>query len=251
MMGSSHAATGLLVGLATAPILGLTSTPEVLLYAATTAGYALAPDLDHPGARASRILGPVTGWLSYGLRCLSAWTYAKTAGPQDERCNGTHRHLTHTVAFAVVLGLLVALGSWRVGPWFVLGTVLFGVLLADNALGDWLLWVVGGVAVWLIAASDVVTALDHIGAWAGIAVALGCITHDLGDALTLSGCPFLWPIPIRGETWWEIRPPEALRFRTGGWFENAVVMPATMVGCLLLCPAVGTWLLNYLTTITA
>jgi membrane-bound metal-dependent hydrolase YbcI (DUF457 family) len=250
-MGSSHAATGLLVGLATAPALGLTSTPEVLLYAATTAGYALLPDLDHPGARASRMLGPITGWLSYGLRYLSAWTYQRTKGPRDGRCKGTHRHLSHTVVFALVMGLLVALGSWQVGPWFVLGTVVFGVLLADNALGDWLLWVAGGVGVWLLTQTDVLTALDHIGAWAGIAVGLGCITHDLGDALTLSGCPFLWPIMIRQERWYEVAPPRSLRFRTGGGFEYGAVVPFTVVMCLFLCPVVGPWLISFLIAVTA
>lgn len=249
MLGRSHAATGLLAGLATAPTLELTRPAEILLFATTTAGYALLPDLDHPEARASRLLGPLTGLLSRGLRRLSGAVYQATRGPRDERREGTHRHLTHTVVFAAVLGSLVAAGGALVGSWFVLGVLLFGVLLAQDALGDWLLLVAAGLGLWLLTQTDLPAALTHIGAWVGIAVGVGCVAHCLGDALTLSGCPFLWPIRIRGEAWFEIGPPEQLRFRTGGLFEELVILPLTLFGCLLLCPIIGAWLLSNLVSL--
>jgi hypothetical protein len=46
----------------------------------------------------------------------------------------------------------------------------------------------------------------------------------------------LWPLPIRGETWYEIRLPRHLRFRTGGWVENLLIAPALIVGGVLLLP---------------
>ena len=225
-MGRTHALTGLCAGLALAPLLAATLAQAVLV-AVVTAGYALLPDLDHPGARASRLLGPVTGALSRLLRAGSRWLYARTKGPRDERHRGEHRHATHTVAFAVVAGSLVAVGTWGAGPWVAAGTVALGISLAVDALGDWLLPVVGiaGIAWWGAAGGDPLGELAGIGSGLGIAVAAGCVTHCLGDAVTLSGCPFLWPLPIAGETWYELRPPRLLRFRTGGVVETRLVFP--------------------------
>lgn len=239
-MGRTHALTGLCAGLALAPAVADTVAETVVL-AVVTAGFALLPDLDHPRARASRLLGPVTGMVSAGMRAGSRWLYARTKGPRDERHRGEHRHATHTVAFAALVGMLVAVGTWGFGAWWVVGTVLLGIALAVDALGDWLLPVVGiaGIVWWGAAGGDLAGAFVGIGPVAGIAAGVGCVTHCLGDACTVSGCPFLWPIPIAGETWFEIRPPRWLRFRTGGWVEHAVVFPAFSVAAVLLVP--GAW----------
>ncbi|WP_258862101.1 metal-dependent hydrolase [Marinitenerispora sediminis] len=55
----------------------------------------------------------------------------------------------------------------------------------------------------------------------GVLVALGMVTHSLGDALTRAGVPLLWPLVHRGRRWWMVRAP--LTFATGdGWQETAV-----------------------------
>ena len=235
MMGKTHAATGLLAGLLVAPAVG-TDTPQTLVFAATTAGYALLPDLDHPNARASRLLGPITGLLSRGLRAASAALYQATKGPRDENGSGTHRHLSHTVLFALICGAATA-GAAGITPWASLAVVVFGLLLAEHALGDWVLpAAVGAATWWLIGLADPMGELATLGPLLGLAVAVGCITHCLGDALTLSGCPFLFPLPIAGETWYEIRPPRWLRFRTGSAWETRLIFPATLVGCVAAIP---------------
>lgn len=72
------------------------------------------------------------------------------------------------------------------------------------------------------------------------AFGLGCITHDIGDSLTLMGCPFLWPLPIAGETWYEINLlPARFRFKTGGTAERFVVFPLMAILAVLLVP--GVW----------
>jgi membrane-bound metal-dependent hydrolase YbcI (DUF457 family) len=91
----------------------------------------------------------------------------------------------------------------------------------------------------LVGLGTALLAGERLGLLVGAAMAAGCFAHCLGDALTLSGCPFLWPVPIRGETWWEIRPPRFLRFRTGGVVERLVVFPACVVAIVLLLP--GVW----------
>jgi membrane-bound metal-dependent hydrolase YbcI (DUF457 family) len=241
MMGRTHALTGWCAGLAVAPLLGATGLVDAVLVAATTAGYALLPDLDHPGARASRLLGPITGTVSVGVRSGSRWLYERTRGPRDERHRGEHRHGTHTIAFAVLAGTLTWVGTSWAGTAGVLGVLVLGTALAVDALGDWLLPVVlvAGM-VWLgTAGGDAAGALAGLSGTLGVAVGVGCLVHCLGDALTLSGCPVLWPMRIRGETWFEVRPPRGWRFRTGGVVEQLVVVPLFVVGGVLLVP--GVW----------
>lgn len=241
MMGRTHALTGWCAGLAIAPVAGITTLAQVVVFAAATAGFALLPDLDHPGARASRLLGPVTGALSWLLRKASAGLYAVTKGPRDEDKTGAHRHLSHTVLFAVALGGATAMGTAAGGPWVVAGVVVFGLLLAEDALGDWFLPVAGAAVVWWVYenSSDVQGQLEAVSGWLGLAVAVGCVTHCLGDAMTEAGCPFLFPVPIAGETWYELRPPSWLRFRTGKRVENGIVFPVFSVLAVLLVP--GVW----------
>ncbi|MGW4483852.1 metal-dependent hydrolase [Amycolatopsis sp. NPDC004368] len=242
-MGRTHASTGWCAGLALAPAVGAGSVHQAVVFAATTAGYALLPDLDHPGASASRLLGWLTGALSWLLRRVSSAVYALTKGPRDEKVTGKHRHLSHTVLFAAGLGALASWGASSGGPWAVFGVMLFGLLLAEGALGDWLLPVIIGAILWwyLTAPPDHAAQLQEISGWLGIAVAVGCFVHCLGDSLTESGCPFLFPLPIAGETWYEIRPPKVFRLRTGKKVEKRLVFPAFVVVGVLLVPGVWNW----------
>ncbi|NIJ10197.1 membrane-bound metal-dependent hydrolase YbcI (DUF457 family) [Saccharomonospora amisosensis] len=253
MMGRTHALTGWCAGLGLAPAVGLTSVAQVVVFASTTAGFALLPDLDHPHARASKLLGPLTGALSWLLRKASAGLYAVTKGPRDERVKGTHRHLSHTLLFAVALGAGTAAATAAGGPWAVAGVVVLGLLLAEDALGDWLFPVAGAGVVWWVHENSpgVLAQLDTVSGWLGIAVAAGCFTHCLGDALTESGCPFLFPVPIAGETWYELRPPAWLRFRTGKTVETKVLFPAFAVLGVLLLPGVWNALVGFVQDVVA
>jgi membrane-bound metal-dependent hydrolase YbcI (DUF457 family) len=244
MMGRSHALSGWCVGLAVAPMVGLTSVAQVVPFAAATAGYALVPDLDHPGASASRLLGPVTRLVSAAVRTFSGVLYNITKGPRDEDSTGKHRHATHTLAAAILLGVLAASLGDR-GKWAVLAVAVTGLVLAADALGDWIVLVVLGATAWSVtgtalpgttAADAVQAGLSEIGGWIGVAVGLGMFVHCLGDSLTRSGCPWLWPLPIRGETWYELRLPRPLRFSTDSWVERLIIVPLLLVAAVLLLP---------------
>lgn len=202
MLGRSHAVSGWAAGMALGDILGMSPVTTVALGAVTAVG-ALLPDLDHPGSRASRALPPITTGLSWLLRRASEALYAATKGPRDETWRGGHRHMTHTVAWAALTGLLVGVG----------------VLTGGRAVG----WAGAGSAALL----------------AGAGATLGCVVHTLGDSLTLAGCPWLWPLPIAGETWYEIRLLGPLSFRTGGGVERFVVFPLCVVAAGLATP--GVW----------
>lgn len=253
-MGRSHAMSGVLVGLLTGEAIGLSAWAELLPFAVTVAGYALLPDLDHPGSTATRLLGPLTRFVSWLLRHTSAAIYTVTKGPRDEHVTGTHRHLSHTALFAFALGgLTAAITTWA-GPWGVAAVLALGVLLAVAQIGTFALLGAGiGLAGWLVTAigtgpgnlsSAFMATFTASTGWLGLAVAAGCLTHCLGDALTEGGCPLLFPIPIAGETWYELRPPAPLRFRTGKKAEQRLVFPALVAGSVLALPGVTPWLLD-------
>jgi hypothetical protein len=241
MMGRTHALTGWCAGLGVSQLVGATAIHQAVLFAVTTSGFALLPDLDHPHARASKLLGPFSRALSWLLRHASAGLYQVTKGPRDERKRGTHRHLSHTVLFAAGLGLAVSAGTEAGGPYAVAAVAVLGLLLAEDALGDWMLIVSAAGVVWWLsqAGPDPLADLGHMSGMLGWAVAVGCFTHCLGDAITESGCPFLFPVPIAGETWYELRPPKPLRLRTGKKVERLVVFPLFVVVGILLIP--GAW----------
>jgi membrane-bound metal-dependent hydrolase YbcI (DUF457 family) len=237
MMGRTHALSGWCVGLAVAPLLGATGLIQSLLVAATVAGWSLAPDLDHPGSVATRWGGVVTGGVSLALREVSAVVFEATRTPRDRDSEGTHRHLSHTLAFAAVVGAGTALGTWLSPWWGVLVPVAVGTLLAARSLGRWVL-VAGTVPVaWgLLAGGDV---LSPVRGWIGVAVALGCVVHILGDALTRAGVPFLWPLPIQGQRWFRIGSPRCVRFAAGGEAERLLVFPVFVLLGVLLVPGVS------------
>ncbi|MBB3053558.1 membrane-bound metal-dependent hydrolase YbcI (DUF457 family) [Prauserella isguenensis] len=234
MMGRTHALTGAAAGLAAAPLAGLDTLAHAAVFAVITAGWAIVPDLDHPSSSASRLLGPVTRLLSWLVRTGSGLIYRATKGPRDEQ--GVHRTVTHTGLFAVLVGVVLGWAG-TLTAWVPVAAAVFGVLLAVDRLGGWLLGLVAGLlALWLGTGTTPAAMIAEIGelsAAVGVAAGLGCLVHTLGDMITLSGAPILFPIPIAGETYYEVRPPRALRFRTGGKVENWLVTPL----CLLAIAA--------------
>jgi hypothetical protein len=180
--------------------------------------------------------GWVTEWLSVGLRALSARVFAATRTARDQDSEGTHRHLSHTALFAAATGGAAALGT-AVAPWWaVLVPVVVGALLAARTLGRWALLAAAVPLAWgVLAGGDV---LLPIRGWIGVAVALGCVVHVLGDALTRAGVPVLWPLPIRGQRWFRIGSPRCVRFAAGGDGERLVVFPVFVLLGVLLVPGV-------------
>lgn len=202
MLGRSHGLSGLAAGLGMGMALHAAPLTCGLLAGVTALG-AYVPDADHRNSTITRsvpVLGPAVSWV---VRGLSRAVYAATKGPRDENCSGEHRHLSHTVVGAAVFGALV------------------------------------GVVVYVVAGRLGAADPRHLALLIGGGLALGCVTHCVGDALTRAGCPFLWPLPICGETWFELRPPRFLRFRTGGPVEHYLVFPALLVVTVLLIP--GVW----------
>jgi len=241
MLAVSHATSGAALGLAVAGfaprIADVAPSPgSVLTFAAVCAGAALLPDLDHPSSTATRRFS-VFSWLAcHAVRPLSAVVFDLTRGRRDHG-KGTHRGLTHTAVGAVLLGLAVNLASAAWGTPVLLGTLFVCIALAIKGLDA----LVPGPPSLVIAAGLTWAVQEWVpggtagtAGWLGTAVTLGMLVHAVGDAITESGAPLLWPMPIRGRTWYPVGSPRVARFRTGGAVEAWVVAPALTVGTLVL-----------------
>ncbi|HYQ62545.1 metal-dependent hydrolase [Actinophytocola sp.] len=238
-MAVGHALSGLAAGAALVALAG-GGTATAVLAGAVTAGAALLPDLDHPSAIASRYLGWLGEFVGEVLRSLSAATYRATRTPLDRGSDGEHRYLTHTLVFGIAAGAATGVTCVAGGWVAVLVVVAVSVALAVAALGDVVargVTLAGGA--WVAATPDPVAALDELGAAAGVAVAVGCWVHALGDALTESGVPLLWPVPIGGQRWRALRIPEPIRFDVNGPGERWVAWPLLAFACVLAVP--GGW----------
>lgn len=248
MMGPAHSLSGAMAWLA----VGLASAaadrpmPAAVLLTGTLicAGAALAPDLDQKQATISRAFGPPSRWLAGFIDKLSAAVYNASRGRGDRRRSGGHRTLTHTWVWAVLIGAGFSAAAIAWGRWAVLVILFIHMVLAVEGLlwrmarvsSDVLVWLLGATSAWILAGW-----LDQPGngsdwlfpgeayLWIGLPIVVGAVVHTLGDSLTVSGCPMLWPLSIKGRRWYPLGPPNFMRFRAGAWVENKVLMPLFLV----------------------
>jgi membrane-bound metal-dependent hydrolase YbcI (DUF457 family) len=229
MMASGHAKSGVVTGLAVAD-LAHTSILVGLVLAVLTAGAALLPDVDHPSATAAHAFGPVSELLARGLNRLGEIVHEATRTRYDRRPRDGHRTVTHTLVFAVGMGIAVGTLDATGGRWALLGTLFVLASLAIRGLAARpyvegaprvrrtrfhanAVSVSGYAAILTAAAYFTVPQINPV--LVGGCTALGCWTHCLGDSCTLAGCPWLWPFRVRGRRWYPIGTPQFLRFRTG------------------------------------
>jgi membrane-bound metal-dependent hydrolase YbcI (DUF457 family) len=176
VLALGHQLSGAAAGLLVAPLVPHPAAPfAVPCFVVITTVSSLVPDLDQPGSKLSRSLGPITWGLAWVIAWLSRVSYHATKTTRDKPSPGNgHRTLTHT-------------GTWCV----LLGLVTFLAVLATPA------------SAWAL--------------WAGSAVLVGNLAHIWGDALTLHGVPFWWPLSRGGKRWACVGlVPHSFRFRAGG-----------------------------------
>ncbi|SEG36135.1 LexA-binding, inner membrane-associated putative hydrolase [Nonomuraea solani] len=229
MMGHTHAMTGAIAWLGLAPPLaalplvnessrfietGIMATAlspaELIAGAIICAGAAMLPDLDHPSATIAQTFGPIT------------WALAKVVA----FLSGGHRGATHSLVFAVALGFGTHFlaGTYPIGRdimvVLLIGLALraIGVGIPGNKLGSAM--VNAGLTAGLFA---VFLSLEVGYAWLGLAVAVGCLIHVVGDCMTERGCPVLWPLSVRWVLPWKIG------IKTGKKFEQKILAPILSV----------------------
>ncbi len=212
MMGRTHALSGAALWLAVVPFLGREdwlgtyalslSSHQVIAGGVVAAGAGLLPDIDHPNGRIANTLGPVT-------RTICRWV---------SRASGGHRHATHSLLFALAMGVAMSLlaDHLRYGWWAALFVLVgFGLRGLGLDFKGHEFWsglkdcVTAGVAVYLMHGLDM--------SFVAYPVVLGCLAHLIGDCLTPRGCLLLWPVNWRMEV--------VLVPRTDGRAERLVVVP--------------------------
>lgn len=250
MMGPAHSLSGAAAWLgvgaaATATGHGM-PWPVLLVGTLICSGAALAPDLDHKSATISRAFGPFSRILCGITDKLSYAVYKSTKKRSDPRRTGGHRTLTHTWLWAVLIGAGFSALAVLGGRWAVLGILFVHMVLAVEGLlwraarvsSDVLVWLLGATSAWILAdilaepgngADWLFTGAGQEYMWLGLPIVLGALVHDVGDAITVSGCPVLWPLPIGRKRWYPLGPPDFMRFRAGSWVENKILMPLFML----------------------
>ena len=216
VMGHSHAATGLLVGLVTAPVAPVSGPLEVAAWVAVWGGAALLPDLDTGGSSAARMWGPGSRWAAKGIGKLA----------------GGHRAGTHDILVAPILaGLLVWIAAAHPVTAMVMIAVMIGCALIalDPVLPGDQGHPLGNVMMSWVAAYGVVFA-GGLAAywWLPFVAAGGVVVHILGDAVTTAGVP----VPL--STWMSgsRRSWGPQLFNTGTMPER-VIVSAVWVGVVV------------------
>ncbi|WP_285775555.1 metal-dependent hydrolase [Microtetraspora sp. NBRC 13810] len=236
-MGHTHALTGAVAWLALAPALaslpylsestrliemGVMAdalTPaELIAGALICAGAAMLPDLDHPSATIAQTFGPLT----WALSKVVAWI------------TGGHRGATHSLVFAVAVGI----GAHLLANRYPLGRDILVVLMVGLALRAIGIGIPGKkfasamVNIALTVGLFAVFRSYEVGyAWLGLAIGIGSFIHVVGDCCTEKGCPVLWPLRQR----WVL--PYKIGIKTGRAFEQkflAPVLSVAIVGLLYL-----------------
>ncbi|TDE50201.1 metal-dependent hydrolase [Nonomuraea mesophila] len=232
MMGHTHAMTGAIAWLGLAPPLaalpllnestrfvetGIMATAlspaELIAGAIICAGAAMLPDLDHPSATIAQTFGPLT----WALSKFVSWI------------GGGHRGATHSLLFAVAIGLGA---HWLANTYpigrdimvvLLIGLALraIGVGIPGNKLGSIMINI--GMTAGLYA---VFLSLEVGYAWLGLAVAVGSFTHVVGDCMTERGCPVLWPLGAKFVLPWKIG------IKTGRKFEQKILAPVLSVAII-------------------
>ncbi|SDR15733.1 metal-dependent hydrolase [Actinopolyspora saharensis] len=247
--GPTHAMSGLAAWAAVTASAGSHTigqlTPKTWVVGATLAtGAALLPDIDHPKSTVARTFGGMSRGVSAALSGFSGFMYRLTRTQHDSDRSGTHRGFTHTIVFAILAGLITtAIVQSSNGA--ALGVLMF-VFAGLTVRGLMNNWSPQSDALLIAAVSLTLTIVcwawsgnqPHDAAAFGVAVMIGCVAHFIGDAITEQGCPMLWPTPLKGQTWYPVAPPKAMRMKTGGKVELAIIGPGLTIAATILSAVV-------------
>jgi membrane-bound metal-dependent hydrolase YbcI (DUF457 family) len=261
MMGPSHALSGAAVWLAGSAVLEFTdlyhqSPVEVAIGTAVCAGGALLPDLDmsgrvtrgQGGATVAHTFGRVSLFVAEVIEKASLGIYDATRMKHDPHRHNGHRTFTHTLPFTVGVGLLTTWACGAGGKWAVLGILFLMFGLAQRGLFHTWAEHHGWILITVLSAGAAYGAYLGLPAGRGypllgVAVAVGCLVHLLGDIITREGVPILWPIPTGRRMWRMIGVPNIIAVSVGGRVERFVLRGAFalisfLAAILLIGPAI-------------
>lgn len=249
-MGMTHALSAcalVLALIAFAPlfmekVLGVWQISFVALLCLALIGGALMPDLDNTNSSANSALGFVGDGISAVMRATAPIVKNMVHTKYDKDLDNPHRSFYHTGVSAILVGGLgaaacaitgmtgkiCAMVLAFIGAHVALSTLLKGSLKKAAGKSNKII----GALLPLVFSLAVVAALwftlpKTVPYWEiGVAFGLGWLVHILGDMCTTSGVPILWPVPIRGKMWYDVR---LLKIKAGGAVENVLFIPLFMI----------------------
>lgn len=213
-------------------------------------GASLMPDLDAVQSTSINTLGPIGKVLSSGMRGFSSIIQSTISSKRDESNRDPHRGFWHTIISGVFVGFVV-LGLTKINTKIIsfgekditISTliVIFIIFMSTQLLmaslfkkfykktkGSLLGSLSLSIASFIVAITLLMLLPEDLSySWVGAAVAFGWILHLLGDAMTVSGVPLLFPLKIKGKMWWNCRVPFA--FKAGGFIEMSILIPLLLL----------------------
>lgn len=216
-MGRQHAVSGVLAAVCTAYVIKA-DVPMFVLLCTTLPGTALLPDIDHPDSTVSNVYGPFTRMFALVLQ---------------------HRKQTHSIPGILAFCTVVFMATEHANDppyspvWWLSRAVLFVVLTLIYASALRLFKIRGWlddflplpICALITFGEPILHDLDVPGfpfKLLPYMVAIGTLTHLLGDWLTKQKMPILWPFSSRGS---------ALGlFKAGGTFEVWIMLPTMIMG---------------------
>ena len=200
MNRTAHVLTGVAAALWTLPVAPINGVAGSVAWVAATAGYAMAPDLDHGKSAAARMWGPVSRTAS--------WFIQETLGHRGATHHPFAFGVTWFLMWLALAGHLVPWIEWALTVWGVDSAARFAGFAGDAAwftvvaVSVGLAFAAVRVTGWLNLVSSVLVAafihaLDLPLTWLPWAAAFGVAAHLLGDFITKRGLPWFGGRRIR------------------------------------------------------
>lgn len=207
-------------------------------------GASLMPDLDATNSTSINVLGIVGTVLSKAMRGFSAIIQNIIKGPYD-KSSDPHRGFWHTLVSAFLVGALfsaltninIELFAIKDTPITIATFIVMFLLYISIQLSLVSLFkplydkkkskigklgtAVGAIVISFILVYLLPSNINYY--WVGGAVTFGWIAHLLGDMMTVSGVPILFPLKFKGKRWWDFRLPFGIK--AGGFIEKTVLIP--------------------------
>lgn len=222
----------------------------LLMFCLVTAGGALLPDLDNTQSTAKSSMGIMGTGISAFMRATSPIIQTVLATPYDRKnmSDGVdaHRGFYHTFISGILIGgVFMFLCSSRFHIGILTGdymamllmfismdmaiSAIIGSIWKSKTMTDMLV----SMGITMLASIFIWQNMDHSNGYSiiGLALGLGWIIHIIGDMFTTQGVPALFPIPIKGKFWYDIR---VLRIKAGGVIENIVFTPLFII-IIIVC----------------
>jgi membrane-bound metal-dependent hydrolase YbcI (DUF457 family) len=226
MEHTGHQLTGYAAALLVDPLIPHPGPPNAIVsvgFVAIVGIGALLPDLDMPGTKASKLLGPVTWVLAWLIQKVSIIVFeaTKTSSDRSGRMPG-HRQLTHTALWGVLVSVATLAGvaaspasAWAWWAALAMFTGHFAHLWGDAiTLGGIPLWApfvaIDGkrwACVWLVPKPMRFRVGGHrekgriktVSRWSWVNIGEGVVTWSLAAVVGLLGAATLL---AAGHPWW-------------------------------------------------